>query len=831
MNVLKTVSFPKHSVFHDTTSILPLFCLLFALLVSGTGCTTATSQLNSLWPGQQNVLEQRLASLRLLEQSGQLLEARTEYEKLLKRYPKEPKIYQRLGILSQLQGRNQEAVNFLESAHQLAPTSGSIINDLGFALHLQGDNRRAISVLRKAQEINPLDQRVQSNLAVALAATGDVRSSYSLLRQSADESNAASGVGFALAQSGRIPEAIDYFSRALDADPDNTAAAEALLQLTRSISPQPDKLTPANSPQHVGYMPQESRLPQAASYSVSPSFPSSGNLKEFIDDTSSDVIGVSGLQLHQRAGRAVMRKNVMVSSDQEHSNSSSSAPVSDATDVLKFQVVTAAERGIQNMDSLPEERSALVKRTIPLNPIDDSTTCPQQNSGRDQLRVREVAPELSPPSEGTSNAALVKESPWPRHVTKWMSATQPDREFLELSESNNDSQQFTHVDSHRRRINQISNQMLQSQTDQTEEKSPHRPDKLEVTPQPKWGVQNDLPALTHIQDVSRRNFSVQSPEAAVQEEIAKEFDLQSCQLVDASQPPSHPVEFASQDSVKRAEGDHSSITQVSSLEMKSSRLTSVINDPWRAVDPTHPGSRPFDWSRSIADPQSESRTTDRETIATGRVGDNQHLEQVATNQIPSRVVDSSTADPIERYSSKAETRRAPNKLTPPGTLKLPTEATIVRALQSPRTNVESQQLRESLNRPPSIASNTQDRLKAGHHRRDSATSRKPYADDRSLANRRLVFSEQTLEELAAEYFQMSPTERQTLWQSGRLNRATALKMFPLADGIERVDAVIAVGHSMQWDEFLQLGLNQLAHSEVPEVRNYAQLKIKELTQP
>lgn len=210
--------------------------LVWAMCLLCTSCAQI-SPLSGMVSMDRRSLEQEVASVRLLEQSGRLVQARERYEQLLRVYPDEPRLHQRLGILSQLQGDNVQAIERLEKALQLDPMSGEIMNDLGFSLHMQGDHRRAVEVLRKAQDINPHEPRVQANLAMALAAVGEAKSAYSLLRQSSGESASAAGVGFALVQAGHAVEAEKYFAKAIESDPENKAAAEALIQLSeRGIS-------------------------------------------------------------------------------------------------------------------------------------------------------------------------------------------------------------------------------------------------------------------------------------------------------------------------------------------------------------------------------------------------------------------------------------------------------------------------------------------------------------------------------------------------------------------------------------------------------------------
>ena len=210
--------------------------LVSSLCLLAIGCAQWSQPLMSVMPHRSQHYAQELSSARLVEQSGQLLQARQRYEELLRKYPDQPESAQRLGILCQLQGDNARAIQLLKQSHQLAPENADILNDLGYALYLQGEHRQAVAALQKAQEINPADPRVGTNLAMALAVSGDVDSAYSLLRSSRKESEAAAGIGFAMSQAGQPTTAHRYFSKALSVDPDNRAAAEGLIQLSQAGS-------------------------------------------------------------------------------------------------------------------------------------------------------------------------------------------------------------------------------------------------------------------------------------------------------------------------------------------------------------------------------------------------------------------------------------------------------------------------------------------------------------------------------------------------------------------------------------------------------------------
>ena len=202
---------------------------LFPVFLSG--CAAAPDLVDRLPSfGRDRYREQVLAA-RMAEQSGELLRARKSYEELLQKNPDKVDLHHRLGVLCQKSGDEAAAINYLKKAHELSPTNVEVLCDLGYSHYLQGRADEAVAVYRQAQQINPSHARTQSNLGIALIDVGEVSAAMTTLRQSMSESDAASTVGFALAQKGDLLQARDYFTRALDADPNSQKAAEALVQL------------------------------------------------------------------------------------------------------------------------------------------------------------------------------------------------------------------------------------------------------------------------------------------------------------------------------------------------------------------------------------------------------------------------------------------------------------------------------------------------------------------------------------------------------------------------------------------------------------------------
>jgi Flp pilus assembly protein TadD len=180
---------------------------LFPVVLSG--CAAAPDLVDRLPSFSRDRYREQVLAARMAEQSGELMRARKSYEELLKKNPDKVDLHHRLGVLCQKSGDEAAAINYLKKAHELSPANVEVLCDLGYSHYLQGRADEAVAVYRQAQQINPSHARTQSNLGIALIDVGEVSAAMTTLRQSMSESDAASTVGFALAQKGDLLQARD----------------------------------------------------------------------------------------------------------------------------------------------------------------------------------------------------------------------------------------------------------------------------------------------------------------------------------------------------------------------------------------------------------------------------------------------------------------------------------------------------------------------------------------------------------------------------------------------------------------------------------------------
>lgn len=189
----------------------------------------------------------------------------------LEKYPADFAAHYNLGALYQTQGRNSQAIEQYQAAIQTDSTRAVAHNSLGGALLADQRTAEAIRELRATLKIDPDYPSAHFNLARALSESQDWKSAiaeYSaFLKQQPDDvpanlnlaaiqigqgefakaiplyekacelapdSNTLADLGTLYARTGRIPQAIEAFQKALALDPANETARKNLAQATAS---------------------------------------------------------------------------------------------------------------------------------------------------------------------------------------------------------------------------------------------------------------------------------------------------------------------------------------------------------------------------------------------------------------------------------------------------------------------------------------------------------------------------------------------------------------------------------------------------------------------
>ena len=223
--------------------LLAVYCSLYC-----SGCSTLQVPFSvaAVLPWSDARFQQAFASARLLEQQNELVRAEQLYQGLARRHPNRYEVYQRLGVIAQKRGNKDESLAHLRRAKDLSPLNTDVLGDLGYAEYLAGNYQQSVDVFRQAQELNPNHPRIQANLAMALVASGDSSTAHRLFRQNSSDADAYTSMGFALIQHGKMEEGRRAFEKAVQMDPHQERAAEALVQLT-NVTNMPSSASMSNN--------------------------------------------------------------------------------------------------------------------------------------------------------------------------------------------------------------------------------------------------------------------------------------------------------------------------------------------------------------------------------------------------------------------------------------------------------------------------------------------------------------------------------------------------------------------------------------------------------
>jgi Tfp pilus assembly protein PilF len=201
---------------------------------------------------------------RKLLAEGKAAAAKSVFEELLAKFPKEPDLHLFLGI-SQLRLRNPDgAVLAIKRALELNPNHVEARTLLGwFELEIRGNIEGAIEQYTQVAELKPDSPQAHVNLGVAYKHKGELDkalASYNrALEQRADYVEALSNRGWVFVEQEKWQEARRDFDQALKIKPDDHGALQGLAQVlekTRDYSGAQQVLTRLNdqSPNFVYWL-------------------------------------------------------------------------------------------------------------------------------------------------------------------------------------------------------------------------------------------------------------------------------------------------------------------------------------------------------------------------------------------------------------------------------------------------------------------------------------------------------------------------------------------------------------------------------------------------
>jgi protein O-GlcNAc transferase len=159
--------------------------------------------------------------------AGRLREAEDVYRQVLAQVPRHPDALHLLGVLSQQQGRGEDALRLIRSAIEISPGVARFHANLGNVLREQGRLDQAIDAYRQSAKLAPDVAPTQAALGEALLAAGRVEEAVeTLTRASALQPRPETwlNLGLALRHMGRLDEAVDALAACLKLNPNEPAA-------------------------------------------------------------------------------------------------------------------------------------------------------------------------------------------------------------------------------------------------------------------------------------------------------------------------------------------------------------------------------------------------------------------------------------------------------------------------------------------------------------------------------------------------------------------------------------------------------------------------------
>ena len=171
-----------------------------------------------------------LATGRLIESQGNLIQAARSYHQACQAKPDFVAAWNRLGIIYDKLGRYDQANHAFEQAIKYAPNTAYLYNNLGFSCLLAGKYEQAETHLRKALQLNQNFQRARVNLAIALGKQGQFDQALAEFKQVLPEAQAYYNLACVHRLNHNWQQAGDCYKQALELNP-NLADAETGLAL------------------------------------------------------------------------------------------------------------------------------------------------------------------------------------------------------------------------------------------------------------------------------------------------------------------------------------------------------------------------------------------------------------------------------------------------------------------------------------------------------------------------------------------------------------------------------------------------------------------------
>ncbi|MEZ9130306.1 hypothetical protein AB4113_00835 [Vibrio breoganii] len=138
--------------------------------------------------------------------------------------------YMGLGILSDVENKNDIAKRLYEKSLEIKPDNVSTLINLGFSHYMSKNYYLALRITNRALKYEPENEKASNNSALIYLAMGEYQKSLSIFKRHMTEPEALNNIGYFLIINGKPEQAIPYLQQAIDKNPSYYKVANDNLQ-------------------------------------------------------------------------------------------------------------------------------------------------------------------------------------------------------------------------------------------------------------------------------------------------------------------------------------------------------------------------------------------------------------------------------------------------------------------------------------------------------------------------------------------------------------------------------------------------------------------------
>ena len=158
-----------------------------------------------------------------LHEAGNLAQARTGFERILKKNPREVNALHYLGVVLHQQGQHEKGARLIQKAIEIYPKHWAAYSNLGGIFYKTGQFANAERAFRKVIELQPSDVRAYINLCNSLSHLGRDEEAINAGRTAtileAENKHCWLSLANALRKKGQYESAIECYEKAIALDP------------------------------------------------------------------------------------------------------------------------------------------------------------------------------------------------------------------------------------------------------------------------------------------------------------------------------------------------------------------------------------------------------------------------------------------------------------------------------------------------------------------------------------------------------------------------------------------------------------------------------------